>query len=410
MLGIFHGRGISETARVYAQIDVDMRKHIGVFNNGKNCNPLAIWLCIALHTDEGGWSWPGRDLIHAETGIGTGHAMSGALAHLRRARIEDKRIFAHYRVRDPVTRNWGQSAYLIFPDLEHPDPPFPNMEVWDPHAGNQQVGDPHAGDQHDQEDPSKVKPIEVKDCAEKTSALSPGDEAFIEGSRIEGESTLDQMTPEEKARVAAPTGADSPPEVAEPRWETMMRKGLKGLPLAGGFQTTDVIRFCARFYDLSSNPPPASPRGNTGWRSGAIQTIETFHGGLYTLYESKGAQMPDHEKQIRILHAAMDLFFVPGSGYDHIKSGTPRAMASSMPGLIGDLVEICDHHGLSGVMPDRTQIDSWIEQKERGKNGRRQAAPHVDGRVRRSDEEKAVDREAARRVLEGRGELPAGAS
>ena len=259
MIGIFQGRGIAETARVHAQIDVDMRDHLHVFNNGRNSNALAIFLAIALHADAGGWAWPGRDLIHKETGIGTGHAMSNALGLLREARIDGHRIFAHYRVRDPETKAWGQSAYLIFPELAAGDPPFDHLEEWNPHADNQHVGDQHAGDQHDQVEPSKVEPSKEKDHAAGAASNEGQDDdaEWLKETRIEGESDLEGMTPAEKALVAAPAAPDKPEEAGAPAWETAMRKRLKGMTLPGDFTPDDVVAYCQRFYNLTSNPPPA---------------------------------------------------------------------------------------------------------------------------------------------------------
>ena len=133
MIGIFSGRGIADRARAHAQIDVDFRAHVHLFNNGRNLNPLGVFLCVALHANEYGWAWPSRDTLMRETGISTQEAMTAALAHLRQLRIEDQRVFAHYREIGEDGR-YGRSAYLIFPDLPSaciPDQ-FTNLREYDP--------------------------------------------------------------------------------------------------------------------------------------------------------------------------------------------------------------------------------------------------------------------------------------
>lgn len=133
MFGIFNGRGIAGSARVFAQIDVDFRAHVHLFNNGRNLNPLGVFLCVALHANEYGWAWPSRDTLIRETGISTQEAMTSALAHLRQLRIEGQRVFAHYREIGEDGR-YGRSAYLIFPDLPSDRTPeqFTNLHEYDP--------------------------------------------------------------------------------------------------------------------------------------------------------------------------------------------------------------------------------------------------------------------------------------
>ena len=72
MIGIFHGRGITERARVFAQIDVDLRQHLHEFNNGKNSNSLSVFLCLALHVDRHRVAKPGIEAIMRETGYSRG--------------------------------------------------------------------------------------------------------------------------------------------------------------------------------------------------------------------------------------------------------------------------------------------------------------------------------------------------
>jgi hypothetical protein len=138
MLGIFQGRGLfDEEGSVFARLDVSFREHIAQFNNGKSFSALAVFMCISLHVNEHGWAWPGRDRIKEYTGIKSEAALTGALAMLRKIKIDGNRVFAHYRQKDPESQKWGRSAYLIFPDKAHGPAPFENMREYDPLEGKQ---------------------------------------------------------------------------------------------------------------------------------------------------------------------------------------------------------------------------------------------------------------------------------
>jgi hypothetical protein len=130
VISIFHGRGITKSG-VYAQVGVDMRKHLHVFRGKRNSDPFVVFMCIALHANEHGWAWPSRELIREETGISTEHALTNALAALREITIEGQRVFAHYRAKEE-NGQWGRSAYLIFPDVECGPAPFENLHEYDP--------------------------------------------------------------------------------------------------------------------------------------------------------------------------------------------------------------------------------------------------------------------------------------
>lgn len=209
---------------------------------------------------------------------------------------------------------------------------------------------------------------------EKESAADGADVddiGWLSNSRIVGESTLDQMTPAERAQVASPAAPEQPPDPTELEWVQMMRAGLRGAAYPGGFSEDDIIAVCQRFFDLTQNPPPAYNKGNANWRDGTVAIVRTFYGSLKTMYHSRGQPMPAHEKQRQLLFLCMDLFFTPGAGYDHIKAGTPRALQNSMPGLIGDLVRIAQVYGLNGALPNATHIDGWIAQTKGGKHAKR---------------------------------------
>lgn len=129
MIGIFQGRGIASKSSVFAQVDVNFRNHIEKFSDNGSLAPLAVFMCLALHANEGGWAWPGRDTLTRETGLKSTKTLSKALEHLRTVKIENQRVFTHYRVKLKDGR-WGGSAYLLFPDQPHGKPPFPNMYEW----------------------------------------------------------------------------------------------------------------------------------------------------------------------------------------------------------------------------------------------------------------------------------------
>jgi hypothetical protein len=81
MITIFHGRklalhGTEEV--IYAEVAVALRDQIHHFNTGKSCNAFAVFMKIALHTDEYGWAFPSNRSISAGTGISTAHALAAA--------------------------------------------------------------------------------------------------------------------------------------------------------------------------------------------------------------------------------------------------------------------------------------------------------------------------------------------
>lgn len=177
MIGIFGGRGI-HTETLYAQVSVAMRSKIHLFSNGKNINAFGVFMCIALHANKDGWSWPSRDTIMQETGISTTHAIADAVSLLRDLTIDGQRIMGHYRVREANGR-WGKSAFLIFPDIPSDGrPPFDGLQLYAPQkcadtgsppeeieddqpcADYPHVGQPHVVDQHLEVDPSLK---EIKD-------------------------------------------------------------------------------------------------------------------------------------------------------------------------------------------------------------------------------------------------------
>ena len=168
MITIFRGRKLSLQGTedvIYAEVAVALRDQIHHFNTGKSCNPFAVFMKIALHTDEYGWAFPSSGSISAGTGISTAHALAGARTHLQQVRIDGHRVLEAYRERRS-DGTFGRHLYRIFPDAwtdglahiptafdatalirvtaEQPD----DLGVALPHVDNPHVDDPHAEEPH----------------------------------------------------------------------------------------------------------------------------------------------------------------------------------------------------------------------------------------------------------------------
>ncbi|MFC2015631.1 hypothetical protein ACFLUM_01725 [Chloroflexota bacterium] len=168
MITIFRGRKLSLQGAeevIYAEVAVALRDQIHHFNTGKSCNPFAVFMKIALHTDEHGWAFPGNGSISASTGISTAHALASARTHLQNVRIDGHRVLEVYRERRP-DGTFGRHLYRIFPDawtdgLDNVPVTF-NAEALtllvsdeagdhgdkQPDVDNPHVDDPHAEEPH----------------------------------------------------------------------------------------------------------------------------------------------------------------------------------------------------------------------------------------------------------------------
>ena len=192
MITIFCGRKLSLDGSedvIYAQVAVALRDQIHHFNTGRNCNPFAVFIKIALHTDQYGWAFPSSASISAGTGISTAHALAAARTHLLNVRIDGHRVLAIYRQRRP-DGTFGRHLYRIFPDawpaaLDHlphgfapdslspltPDPAcdpaghgppaavplVAGPSAGHPHAAQPHVDQPHADDPHPKKNQLKKK-------------------------------------------------------------------------------------------------------------------------------------------------------------------------------------------------------------------------------------------------------------
>ena len=137
MITIFSGRKLSLDGTedtVSAQVSVALRDKIHCFNTGKSCNPFAVFMAIALHTDQYGWAWPGRPRLSKETGIKS--AIGNSIKHLCEMRIEGYRVLTCWRERKDGGL-WGRTLYRIFPDAWKGEVEFPDafeaetMIAWD---------------------------------------------------------------------------------------------------------------------------------------------------------------------------------------------------------------------------------------------------------------------------------------
>ncbi len=188
MITIFRGRKLSLQGAeevIYAEVAVALRDQIHHFNTGKSCNPFAVFMKIALHTDEHGWAFPGNGSISASTGISTAHALASARTHLQKVRIDGHRVLEVYSERRP-DGTFGRHLYRIFPDawtdgLEHVPATFDaealtpiqtdeGCESRDkqPDVDNPHVDDPHAEEPH-ADHPQHKKNQSVKDHQDQRS-------------------------------------------------------------------------------------------------------------------------------------------------------------------------------------------------------------------------------------------------
>lgn len=129
MITIFNGRKRSfgeVSEEIWAQIDVDMRKHIHLFKNYNDLNAWAVFTAIALHADADGWAFPGYPLLETETGLGE-DALTRAIKHLRIIVIDGHKVFSHYRTKNRSSNQWGKSFYRIFPEASSELTGYPDL-------------------------------------------------------------------------------------------------------------------------------------------------------------------------------------------------------------------------------------------------------------------------------------------
>ena len=226
MITIFRGRKLSLHGTeevIYAEVAVALRDQIHHFNTGKSCNPFAVFMKIALHTDENGWAFPSNRSISAGTGISTAHALASARTHLQDVRIEGHRVLEVCRERRP-DGTFGRHLYRIFPDawtdgLEHIPASFdaaalapivvdPADDSSDkqPDVDNPHVDDPHAEEPH-ADHPQHKKNQSIKEHQDQRSG-SAGFDSTATG-QTSAESHVEGQPPAEE-RVRKPPARSSP--------------------------------------------------------------------------------------------------------------------------------------------------------------------------------------------------------
>jgi len=188
MITIFNGRKLSldgtEDA-VYAEVSVALRDKIHCFNTGKTCNPFAVFMAIALHSNQDGWAWPGRSLLSKETGIKD--AIGTSIKHLCKMRIEGHRVLTCYRERR-TDGTWGRTLYRIFPDAwgEYAIWPekFKGSEIhdWDPNDGEPAPHNPPLDCPGPDNAPYKENQIAEEEPVEKHGADAQGADALFYGT------------------------------------------------------------------------------------------------------------------------------------------------------------------------------------------------------------------------------------
>jgi hypothetical protein len=116
MISVFNGRsralGEPSSSKVYIQVSVALRRHLHHFKGAK----LSVFMAIALHSDERGWSSPSVKALRRETGYGK-DTIFAALAELCTLTIERHRVLLRDNRRSSEG-TFDNNSYLIFPSPE----------------------------------------------------------------------------------------------------------------------------------------------------------------------------------------------------------------------------------------------------------------------------------------------------
>jgi hypothetical protein len=118
MFKVFSGswRGIgAETSPevLFMQIGFGFRQHLHHFKSAS----LSVFLCIVLHANPQGESFPSYEQIQTETGLSP-DTIGRALKHLKKLTIEGQRVLLTFRLRDEKNRFIGGNRYIVFPTAE----------------------------------------------------------------------------------------------------------------------------------------------------------------------------------------------------------------------------------------------------------------------------------------------------
>jgi hypothetical protein len=231
LITIFRGRKLSLQGAeevIYAEVAVALRDQIHHFNTGKSCNPFAVFMKIALHTDEHGWAFPGNGSISASTGISTAHALASSRTHLQKVRIGGHRVLEVYRERRS-DGTFGRYLYRIFPDawtdgLDHVPATFDAAaltllvtdEGGDSRDSQPDVDNPHVDDPHGEEphaDHPQYKKNHLSKEHQDTRSGSAGFDSIATGE-TSGESFVKVQPPTNEGGTKA-RGAFEPCDLAQ---------------------------------------------------------------------------------------------------------------------------------------------------------------------------------------------------
>jgi hypothetical protein len=116
MIKIFNGRwrGLENNEDAFGMIlSFEFRKIIKEFRGAK----LAVFITIALHSDENGLSFPSYDKLEEETGYVRG-TIATTIKELCEQKINGRRILMKYRERNEKGQLISSNRYRIFPSDE----------------------------------------------------------------------------------------------------------------------------------------------------------------------------------------------------------------------------------------------------------------------------------------------------
>lgn len=211
MFSIFHGkvRGLGgNDTRIWAKIGVEFRDYVNLFEN----SDLKVFLCIVLHADEDGWSYPSESLLMEEAGV-SNETLYASLKRLKAMKINGERILLRYQ---PVIDGRKQRARnLIFPNAEEI-----RAYEGEPHTDEPGASDPGAADLGAsnpcdmKKSQSEVEPVEVDPVVVAASPLrgyaetTTKTEAEGQGLGVETSVPVDGVTGEGQ-------GQDLPPAADE---------------------------------------------------------------------------------------------------------------------------------------------------------------------------------------------------
>ena len=112
--GSWRGIGAEKSPEVlFMQIGFEFRQHLHYFKGAS----LGVFMCIVLHANQQGESFPSYEQIESETGCST-DTIGRSLEHLNKLVIDGQRVLLRYRIRDEKNRFIGGNRYIVFPTQE----------------------------------------------------------------------------------------------------------------------------------------------------------------------------------------------------------------------------------------------------------------------------------------------------